>query len=390
MPDAPAPAAPATPATPAAPATPAPNAVSEAARTLAAARKSFEDRLDNPEPAKPVEKPPEVKPEPEKPKEAPTDEILTLARKDRELKQREKALADREAQLKATEPTLARWRAAEEAAGKGDFLGAVRALGLTKEQLYEGNSSLFWALGKLAEEAPGQEDKPDVASQVAAELEKRKKEDEERQAKGEEAQEVENNRQRRIAARDIDREVLEALKADKAKYPNVVKARGIPTEQIVNVEYVGRKIAGWVEVQPDGREVEHPGLIDTDDRYFNHYVTKFAKRFERANGYKPDREDVEAHLAELKRPGFYQAFAEHYGRRPTPEETLAHFEQSWAAHGGAGAPAAEPERPASPQASVPKAPDGRITSTERPKNLAEAKARIEAELEQMERQRRAG
>jgi hypothetical protein len=336
MPDAAAPAAPA-PSTPAAPATPAPAAPainpSDAGRALAAQRSSsgrLTDKLDERRAAldKPTE-PPKTTPKPDDQRQPTTAERLELLRAKREADAERAKLERRSKDLETRDkdPSVAAGKAAIEAAKSGDFVGALKALGLTREQLFNGDKALFWQLSALAEQAEGDAEKPDPAK-IAADTAKKVLED----TKKADQEAAEAARVARLDAADeaaqahskaIDDSVATRMQERAAELPIVVDNGGIPAEWISHADYLPPQHratldAGLRDLR-EGKETESAGFVQR-------YVQGYTADIKRKTGGAPSQAQINHHLKLCLNPGYSEWFEETNGRRPTPDEILNHFE----------------------------------------------------------------
>ncbi len=357
MSDAAAPAAPA-PSTPAAqaPATPAVSP-SEAARVLASQRSSsgrLSDKLDERRAAldKPAE-PPKPDPKPGDAKEPTTAERLELLRAKREADAERKKLEGRSKELETRDkdPSVAQGKAAFEAAKAGDFVGALKALGLTRQQLFDGDKALFWQLSALAEKAEGEAETPDPAK-IAADAAKKAYDD----AKKADQDAAEAARLARLDAADaaaqaaskaVDDAVAARMLERAEQLPHVKDEGGIPAEWISHADYVAPKYRAMLD---EGLKDLRAGKQTENGGFAQRYVEGYAADVKRKTGGAPSQAQIGQHITRCLNPGYAEWFQEQNGRPPTPDEVLDHFEAFYKGRfeakrqrlGGQGAPAAAP------------------------------------------------
>jgi hypothetical protein len=334
-----APAAPASststePAAPAA-ATPAAQpdaAASEAARLLASRSRGrqLSERMDERRAAldKPAEAP-KTEPKPGDVKEPTTAERLELLRAKKEAAAERKKNDARAKDLEGRErdPSIAAGKAAFEAAKAGDFIGALKALNLTRQQLFDGDKALFWQLSALAEKAEGEEDKPDpvkAATDAAKKVVEDAKKAEEEAAEAQRLARLDEADARAQAhSKAIDDSVSARMQERVAELPIIVDNGGIPSEWISHADYLPPQHRATLDTGlkdlREGKETEAAGFVQ---RYVQGYTTDVRRK----TGAPPSQAEINHHIKLCLNPGYSEWFEETHGRRPTPDEILNHFE----------------------------------------------------------------
>jgi Sec-independent protein translocase protein TatA len=361
---------------------------SEAGRALRSLRDAVNerhaalDKADAPET-------PETKPEDREPT---TKERVELLRAQREAAAAKKKLDGRAKDLDTREkdPLVGKGKLAAELASKGDMVGALNALGLTRKELFDGDKALFWQLSRLAEQAEGEAETPDPAK-IAADVAKKAIED----AKKADQDAAEAERLARIDANDaaaqahskaIDDSVAARMKERIADLPHIADNRGIPPEWVSNWEYVGAKHkptmdAGLKDLR-EGKETEAAGFVQR-------YVHAYTADYKRKEGREPSQAQIGQHMSRCVSPGYVEWFQEQNQRPPTPDEVLEHFEGFFKKQLDDKLGRLRPAAGAKPVVrELPKVPSknllkdvGHPSGEGRAKTMAEAVARAHAKLE---------
>lgn len=365
---------------------------SEAGRALRSLRGAVDERhakLDA------MDEPAKVEPKPED-REPTTKERVELLRAKREADAEKKRNAARTKDLdtRDKDPSISQGKAAIEAAKGGDFVGALKALGLTRDQLFKGDQALFWQLSKLAEQAEGEVETPDPVK-AATDAAKKVLED----AKKADQDAAEAARIARFDAADaaaaaqskaIDDSVAARMKERIAELPHLADNRGIPAEWVSNWEYVGAKFkpaldAGLKDLREGKADSPNAGIVQR-------YVNDWSNDYKRRNGHEPTQVQIGQHMSRCVSPGYVEWFIEQNQRQPTADEVLEHFEGFYKKQlddkltrlrppaGAKPTPAPVPTPPRVPSKNLLRDP-GHPSNEGRAKTLDEAVARAHAKLE---------
>lgn len=251
-------------------------------------------------------------------REPTTQEALAIIREQRKIAKEKRELESRRTQLDESSKNVSRWAAAEEKAKAGDMVGAIEALGLTNEQLFEGEQSVFWKIAEKVRQANKETPDPAKIAEAAAleALAKKERERADQQKAEAERQRVEADKQIREHCQRVNDEVLAEMKKSINDYPALADKGGIPDEDIANPDYVGAAYAH---------------KLQTDKNALNSYVQRWTERYKSANERAPSMHEITMHLVHVTSPGFADLYEMQKGKLPTAKEILDHFERQYRA-----------------------------------------------------------